>query len=116
VFGGPPPTPPQHTDPYYNFMLYVDGSQENCPLVEPFCRLLTDRPELSLEPRTPGAWAELLKEMLGNEWDSRSPLGSGAVGRCFSRHREILELRLKIEKTKDTKRGNLYQLAMRSAA
>jgi hypothetical protein len=88
---------------------------EECLLAEPLRQLLLAQPELSLEPRTPGEWATLLLGVLADNWDEKRSLGSGAVGRCFSRHRHILEPRLNIIKSKHTAtNGWHYQIAIRS--
>jgi len=110
-------TPQQHTKHYYNFAMYLDPDLEECSFVDAFCGLIEAQPELSAEPKTPGTWAKLLKASLGDAWDSSKPLGSGAVGRCFSRHRDILEKRLEIAKIKNPKSGvgYLYRLSLRHA-
>lgn len=90
---------------------------EECHFAEGFQQLLVARPELSLEPLTPGVWAELLRGVLADSWDPKKPLGSGAVGRCFSRHRHILEQKLTIVKSKHTRtNGWHYQIALRPEA
>lgn len=87
---------------------------EDCLLVEPLCQLLLGQPELSLEPRRPGAWAKLLRGGLAGDWDGKRPPGSGVVGRCFGRHRHVLEQRLDIIKTKrSAAAGWYYQLRLR---
>jgi hypothetical protein len=110
-------TPQQHTDPYYRFAMPLYPNLEECVLVEPLYQLLLAQPELSLAARTPGAWAKLLRGAVGDDWYGKRPLGSGAIGRCFGRHRHILEQRLNIIKTKSTAvTGWHYQLSIRPDA
>ena len=106
-------TPQQHTDRYYRFTMRLYPNFGDCLLVEPLCQLLVAQPELSLEPRTPGAWAKLLGGSFAGNSNGK-PVGYGAIGRCFGRHRHFLEQRLDIIKTKSKAvTGWHYQLSIR---
>ena len=98
------------------FLMYLYPDAEVCPLVEPLSRLLKSKPELSLEPRTPSAWAELLREAIPEGPKKPKELGYGTVARCFWRHREQLAERLIVTKTPNplAPQGHVYQLSLRT--
>jgi hypothetical protein len=87
----------------------------HCQLVDPLCQLLLDKPDLALKPRTPKEWAQLLRDFLGDNWDANSKLDAWAVRDCFRHHRNLLEERLDVIKTRSTANpGSIYQLSIRS--
>lgn len=87
----------------------------HCQIVEPLCQLLLAEPDLALKPRTPKEWAQLLRDFLGDSWDANSKLDYWAVRDCFRHHRQLLEERLDIIKTRNTANpGSSYQLSLRA--
>ena len=83
-------------------------------MLEPFCQLLEANPELSLEARTPSAWAKLLKESIPEGSISSTRITWAVITRCFWSHRSVLESRLNIIKNATKKNpGHLYQLSLR---
>jgi hypothetical protein len=110
-------TPQQHTDFHYRFAmpaLCASGRVSSCRTASSVAPCPTG---VELAARRPGAWAKLLRGAVGDDWYGKRPLGSGAIGRCFGRHRHILEQRLNIIKTKSTAvTGWHYQLSIRPDA
>jgi hypothetical protein len=103
-------------DRYLRFVMRLDPNvDDKCPLLEPLCLLLQDRPELALEPRTPTEWAKLLNESIPDGPTKPKRLGYGMFSACMRKHRTLLEQRFVIKMTPNpvAPPGHLYQLALR---
>lgn len=75
------------------FCMDVDPKiDEENPVLGPLTKLLTEKPELSEEWLTAKTWANLMQPYVPSLWTRN--LGSGAIGRYFSRDRERLEAHL----------------------
>jgi DNA invertase Pin-like site-specific DNA recombinase len=108
-------TDQQHTvDRYFRFVLTIDVKPDvKCPHVQPLCDLLQARPELSLDPRAPSEWAQLLDAFIPDGPEKPTKLGYGTIARCFWSHRAQWEDRLVVVKTPNPhSQGHLYQVSL----
>ncbi|MBW4046304.1 MAG: hypothetical protein HIU87_15110 [Acidobacteria bacterium] len=110
--------PQQHSSSSESAFYFATGldmtPEKDCPFLEPLQELLANNPELSLEAKKPGTWAKLLDSHLGDKRSAKLKLGSGAIGRCFRVHRELIEQHIHMVKVRNPSagEGHLYQLTL----